>query len=76
MINSTFTIELPEALTRQIQSKGISQQQIETVLIRVVQLYLRQYQLSETEHDIPSIDQVNVTDATATFLRNEPLPTN
>ena len=37
---STFTIELPEALTQQIQSKGISQQQLETVFIRVIQLYL------------------------------------
>jgi hypothetical protein len=37
---STFTIELPEALTQQIRSKGISQRQLETVFIRVIQLYL------------------------------------
>jgi len=39
---STFTIELSDTVTRQIQSKGISQQQIETVFIRVIQLYLEE----------------------------------
>ena len=39
---ATFTIELPDTVTRQIQSKGISQQQIETVFIRVIQLYLEE----------------------------------
>lgn len=37
---STFTIELPDVLTRQIQRKGISQQQLETIFVRVIQLYL------------------------------------
>lgn len=46
---STFSIELPEALARQIQQKRISQQQLETVFIQVVHLYLSQYQSPETE---------------------------
>jgi hypothetical protein len=37
---STLTIELPETIARQIESKGISRQQIETVFIRVIQLYV------------------------------------
>ena len=39
---STFTMELPDTVTRQIQSKGISQHQLETALIRVIQLYLEE----------------------------------
>jgi hypothetical protein len=37
---STFTIELPDTVIRQIQHKGISQQQLESIFIRVIQLYL------------------------------------
>lgn len=37
---STFTVELPETLNRQIRGKGISQQQLETLFFRVLQLYL------------------------------------
>ncbi len=79
---STFSIELPEALTQQIQRKGISQQQIETVLIQVVHLYLRQYQPSETEHGTSPLDNKERRDETllsnitaqVTNLTDETLP--
>lgn len=51
---STVTIELPDALTRQIEGKGISQQQLQTVLIQMVQLYLRDDQSAEAEYGISS----------------------
>jgi hypothetical protein len=37
---STFTVELPETLNRQIRGKGISQKQLETLFFRVLQIYL------------------------------------
>ena len=46
---ATFTIELPDIVTRQIQRKGISQQQLETVFIRVIQLYLDETPAREDE---------------------------
>jgi len=45
---STLTIELPEALSKQIQRKRISQQQLETEFFRVLQLYLSETLLTTT----------------------------
>jgi hypothetical protein len=59
---STFTIELPDTVMRQIQSKGISQQQLESVFIRVIQLYL-----DETLPTTMSTD-VNLPQPTKTLL--------
>ncbi|GAK49341.1 hypothetical protein U14_00563 [Candidatus Moduliflexus flocculans] len=36
---SMLTIELSDTMTRQIQNKGISQQQLETAFIRAIQAY-------------------------------------
>jgi hypothetical protein len=49
---STFTIELPDALTRQIKNKGISQQELETVFVRVIQLYLHETRSTATITDV------------------------
>ncbi|GAK61103.1 hypothetical protein U27_01001 [Candidatus Vecturithrix granuli] len=43
---STLTIELPETLSKQIQRKRISQQQLETIFSRVLQLYLNEIPLT------------------------------
>ena len=51
---STFTIELPEPLSRQIQSKRISQKQLETLFFRVLQLYLEAPPSTDTNTDVPS----------------------
>ena len=37
---SMLTIELSDTMTRQIQNKGISQQQLEAAFIRAIQAYL------------------------------------
>lgn len=42
---STLTIEVPDALTAQIQNKRISKQQLETMFVRVLQRYLEAPQL-------------------------------
>lgn len=43
---STLTIEVPESLNRQIQSKRISKKQLETMFVWVLQLYLETPQLN------------------------------
>ena len=53
---STVTIELPEALIRQIKGKGISQQQLQTIVIRMIQRYLRDHQSAEAEDGVSSGD--------------------
>lgn len=53
---STVTIELPEVLSRQIEMKGMSQQQLQTILIRMIQVYLRDDQPPAAEHGISSED--------------------
>ncbi len=49
---STFTVELPETLNRQIRGKGMSQQQLETLFFRVLRLYLDAPLLTITNTDV------------------------
>lgn len=37
---STLTIELPDIVARQIEQQGLSQQELETMVISIIQLYL------------------------------------
>lgn len=50
---STFSVELPEALNQQIRGKGISQQQLETLFFRVLQIYLETSPPANTSTDVP-----------------------
>ena len=49
---STLTIELPEALSKQLQRKKISQQQVEMVFFRALQLYLSETPLTTTHTEM------------------------
>ncbi len=40
---ATLTIELPDELVEQVQERGISPQRLETVVIRLVQELLREW---------------------------------
>ncbi|HYN86910.1 MAG TPA: hypothetical protein VER55_00200 [Ardenticatenaceae bacterium] len=59
---SAVTIELPEALIREIEARGLSQPQLEEVIIKLVQAYLQE---SQEESFLPEQDW---TDG-ATFAR-------
>ena len=37
---TTLTLELPDNLARKIETKGISEQQLNAVILRFIQLYL------------------------------------
>jgi hypothetical protein len=39
---ATLTIELPEILVQQVQTRGISQQGLQQLFVRIVQLYLHE----------------------------------
>ncbi len=52
------TIELPDALARQVKGKELSQQQLQNVLVNMIQAYLRENQSGEAEHTMPSDDRV------------------
>ena len=41
---TTLTIDLPDPLTEQLQTSGISQQQLEVLVTKFIQNYLHQYQ--------------------------------
>jgi hypothetical protein len=41
---SNLTIELPEVIVQQVQARGLSRQQIETLIINFLQRYLRDQQ--------------------------------
>ncbi len=45
---TTFTVELPELLTQQLQQSGLSAEQMEPLIIRLVQLYLHQQEVRAT----------------------------
>ncbi len=53
---STFTVELPETLNRQIRGKGMSQQQLETLFFRVLRLYL-----APAHHHKHRCNAINIT---------------
>jgi hypothetical protein len=55
-MSTTVTIELPEALIRQIKGQGISQQQLQTIVIRMIQRYLRDHPSVEAEDGVSSGD--------------------
>ena len=44
----TLTIELPEPLTQQLQKSGLSPEQLEPLIIRLIQLYLHQPEVRAT----------------------------
>ena len=37
---TTLTIEFPESVTKQVQARGISQQQLQKAIVHFVELYL------------------------------------
>lgn len=45
---TTLTVELPEALAQQLQMRGLSAEQMEPIIIRLVQLYLHQQEVRAT----------------------------
>lgn len=45
---TTLTVELPEPLTQQLQNSGLSPEQVEPLIIRLVQLYLYQQEVRAT----------------------------
>ena len=44
----TLTVELPEPLTQQLQNSGLSPEQLEPLVIRLIQLYLHQQEVRAT----------------------------
>jgi hypothetical protein len=43
-----LTVELPEPLTQQLQNSGLSPDQLEPLIIRLIQLYLHQQEVRAT----------------------------
>jgi len=46
---SNLTIELPEVIAQQVQARGLSRQQVETLIISFLQRYLRERQTERPE---------------------------
>lgn len=44
----TIAIELPDPLTQQLKENGLSDEQVEPLIIRLVQLYLHQQEVRTT----------------------------
>ncbi len=40
---TTLTIEFPDGLAQQLQTQGVSQEQLKQAIVRFVQLYLNEY---------------------------------
>jgi len=55
----TLIIELPEAIASKVRSSGISQRQLEAVLLRFVQKYVHDYPQVELER-MPNADEVQL----------------
>lgn len=47
---SAVTIDFPEGLTQQIEEQGISQLQLQTVILRFVELYVSDKRANKTSH--------------------------
>lgn len=52
---SQLTIELPETLNQQITQAGISEQQLQTIVARFVQLYLYRGQLPDITSQVENL---------------------
>ncbi len=50
---TTFTIDLPEPLTEDLQASGISEQQLQTLITKFIQNYLHQYHLTTQNTGVP-----------------------
>lgn len=58
---TTLTIDLPDRLTEQLKTSGVSQQQLEALVTNFIQNYLHQYQTNpQTTDALPSEDASQV----------------
>jgi hypothetical protein len=54
---ATLTLELPEPIIQQLKTRGISQQQLNPLLIRLIQQYIRHPQALDIECEGDTYDQ-------------------
>ncbi len=47
---TTLTIEFPDGLAQQLQTQGVSQDQLKQAIVRFVQLYLNEYAANPSKH--------------------------
>jgi len=60
---TTLTIELPTAISQQLKQRNISTQQLTTIIIRLINLYLNYYKLQET---VALVEDIFVTTSPVT----------
>jgi hypothetical protein len=71
---STLTVELPEALARELEQSGISLQQVEQLIVQLVQAYLDERQRAPTGGaQNPTVDSTGAAFARRVIANNREL---
>jgi metal-responsive CopG/Arc/MetJ family transcriptional regulator len=71
---STLTVELPEALARELEQSGITTRQAEQLIVQLVQAYLGERQRAQTGgQQYPVVDSTGAAFARRVIANNREL---